>query len=364
VAETVRVLAAGFTSHKWLYAAAAIAQFSALVQSLYLGHPFDVRFALFSFKFVVITAVVATIYLTLKELVRLWRTGHEGSATVALGRLVIDDFLSPARLSNIAHATIPTSFFISAFLMLKAHLPEIHPFQWDVTFMEWDRALHFGFHPFELLQPVLGYPYVTKALAAAYYVWFLFMLIGWVVTAYARHDTPLRQRYLLAFTLCWFIGTNVLGTIFSSAGPCYYGRLLGGDDPYQPLMAYLHQADGITTITALAVQDTLWKGYLGVDGMVKGISAMPSMHVGMSMLLTMLSFGSGRRWLGWFFAAFTAIIFLGSIELAWHYAIDGYAGAAVALGSWYLAGRLVLQDRAEPKFVRARTNEASLPVAF
>jgi PAP2 superfamily len=346
VAETVRALARGFISHRWLYAVAAIAQISALAQSLYLGRPFDIRLVLFSFRIVLATAAAAALYLTIKEL---WRTRHERSATVALGRLVIHDFLGPERLANIVHSTIPTSFFMSAFLMLKAYLPEIHPFQWDPTFLEWDRALHFGFHAYQLLQPALGHPYVTKALNTAYNAWFFFMLIAWVVTAYARRDTPLRQRYMLAFTLCWFIGTNVLGTIFSSVGPCYYGRLLSGDDPFQPLMAYLHQADAITMISALRTQDMLWQGYLGSEGMVRGISAMPSMHVAMCVLLAVLGFASGRRWLGWFFAAFTATIFLGSIELAWHYAIDGYAGAAIALASWYFAGR----DAPEPVFARA-----------
>jgi hypothetical protein len=348
-----RSLTRGLVSHAWLYAIAAIAQVSALVESLYLGRPFEIRLVLFSFPVVIATAVAAALYLTVKELIRLWRVRHEGSATVALGRLVIHDFLAPERLANILHSTIATGFFISAFLTLKAFLPAIHPFQWDETLMELDRALHFGFHPYQLLQPGLGHHYVTKLLSFAYNAWFFIMLIAWVVTAYARRDTPLRRRYLLAFALCWFTGTNVLGTILSSGGPCYYGRLLGGDDPFQPLMAYLHQANEITTIYALAPQDMLWQSYVTGEGLAKGISAMPSMHVGMCVLLAMLGFGSGRRWLGWFFVAFTVMIFLGPIELAWHYAIDGYAGAAVALGAWYAAGRLVLRDAAEPEFATA-----------
>ncbi len=203
---------------------------------------------LFSFKFVVITAAVAALYLTIKELVQLWRVRHEGSATLALGRLLIDDFLGPERVANIVHATIPTGFFISAFLMLKAYLPEIHPFQWDPAFMELDRALHFGFHPYQLLQPILGYPYVTKALCVAYYFWFFFMLVAWVVTAYARRDTPLRQRYLLAFTLAgvgwagssshsqrlsFWARSNLLGTMPSMVMPgppwrWFLGTLLAG----------------------------------------------------------------------------------------------------------------------------------------
>jgi membrane-associated phospholipid phosphatase len=39
-------------------------------------------------------------------------------------------------------------------------------------------------------------------------------------------------------------------------------------------------------------------------------------------------------------AVFAAIIAVGSVLLAWHYAVDGYAGAAIALACWWLAGRL------------------------
>jgi hypothetical protein len=355
IAETLRVLAAGFVSHAWLYVVAVIAQMSALAESLYLGRPFEIGLVLFSFPAVMITAAAGAICLVIKELIRLWRIRHPGSATVALGRLVIHDFLAPERLANILHSTFAVSLFISAFITLKAFLPQIHAFQWDETFMEWDRALHFGFHPYELLQPVLGHPFVTKALNVAYNAWFFFMLAAWVVLGYARHDTALRRHFLLAFMLCWFAGTTVLGTIFSSAGPCFYGRLLGGDDPFQPLMAYLSRVDGATGLYALHTQDLLWKSYVDGQGLVTGISAMPSMHVATSVLLALLSFAGRKRWLGWFFVAFTAVILLGSVHLAWHYAIDGYAGVVVALAAWFVAGRLARWNPADQEFVRSQT---------
>jgi hypothetical protein len=301
-----------------------------------------------------ITAAAAAICLVIKELIRLWRIRHPGSATVALGRLVIHDFLAPERLANILHSTLAVSLFISAFITLKAFLPQIHAFEWDETFMEWDRALHFGFHPYELLQPVLGHPFITKALNVAYNAWFFFMLAAWVVLGYARRDTALRRHFLLAFMLCWFAGTTVLGTIFSSAGPCFYGRLLGGEDPFQPLMAYLSQVDGATGLYALHTQDLLWKSYVDGQGLVTGISAMPSMHVATSVLLALLSFAGRKRWLGWFFVAFTAVILLGSVHLAWHYAIDGYAGVVVALAAWFVAGRLARWNPADREFVSRR----------
>jgi hypothetical protein len=353
VTETGRALAVGLRSHAWLYAVATTAQLVAIVASFHLGRPFEVMMVvLFSLPIIVITAAAA-LYLVIKELIRLWRINHQGSATVALGRLVADDFLAPERLANIVHSTVVISIFMSAFTTLKIFLPEIHAFQWDVAFMEWDRTLHFGFHPYELLQPVLGYPHISKALNIAYNAWFFVMFTAWIVLGYARYDTRLRQHFLLAFMLCWFTGTNVLGTIFSSAGPCFYGRLLGVEDPFQPLMVYLNQVNAITELYSLATQHMLWEGYVGNESVLKGISAMPSMHVATCVLLALLGFASGRRWLGWSFVVFTAVIFLASIHLAWHYAIDGYAGAVVALVAWFGAGRIVRWDQVKQSLANA-----------
>jgi hypothetical protein len=353
MAETLRSIADGVSSHAWLYAAAAIVQVCALAESLYLGRPYEIKLVLFSLPLLAIFMVLAGFVLLFKELIRLARTGHQGSAFVALGKLVIHDFLAPERLANILHASVPTSFFMAGFLTLKNLLPEIHPFAWDSTLMEWDRVLHFGFHPYQILQPILGYPLITQALNYAYNAWFFFMITAWLVTAYARRDTALRQRFLLAFVLCWFIGTNVLGTIFSSVGPCFYGRLLGGEDPFQPLMSYLNQAGGASRLMALGVQDLLWDSYLGGPSLVKGISAMPSMHVATCVLLALLCFAAGQRWFGRFFLVFTATIFVASIHLAWHYAIDGYVGAAVALVTWFVAGQIVQCRPAKQEFAKA-----------
>ena len=91
--------------------------------------------------------------------------------------------------------------------------------------------------------------------------------------------------------------------------------------------------------------DVLWKNYETGTGPINGISAMPFMHVGTSVLFAMLGFASGQRWVGWLLTLFAALIFVGSVHLGGRYAIDGYAGAAVAIFGWWAAGRLVNWDR-------------------
>ena len=46
------------------------------------------------------------------------------------------------------------------------------------------------------------------------------------------------------------------------------------------------------------------------------------------------------RLLGAALTIVAAVTFAASIELGWHYALDGYVGALVACGIWWFAGRL------------------------
>ena len=111
-------------------------------------------------------------------------------------------------------------------------------------------------------------------------------------------------------------------------------------------MGWLAAASADYPIWSLGIMDALWKAYETGDGVVNGISAMPSMHVGTSVLFALLGFASGKRWVGWLLAGFAALIMIGSVHLGWHYAIDGYAGALVAVFGWWAAGKLVRWDRA------------------
>jgi membrane-associated phospholipid phosphatase len=92
-------------------------------------------------------------------------------------------------------------------------------------------------------------------------------------------------------------------------------------------------------VWALRIQEVLWQTYVNGSGSIGGISAMPSLHVASSVLLALYGFRVSRAH-GWCLTAFALMIFLGSIHLGWHYAVDGYLGAAVAFGSWAIAIRL------------------------
>jgi len=345
LAATAAALRDGLRRHALLYGFALFVLACATIESFWLGVPFDFTMVIiFTTPVLLVLTVMVIVALNL-EAVRLWQSGYQGSLFAGLARYARDSLLAPERVANAIHITLFMTIYMVGYTFMKKAIPTMHPFAWDQTFMAWDALIHFGRQPYEWLQPVLGHPLITAALNVNYNLWFAAMFTCWFWQGYARKDSALRQHFLLAYTLTWFIGTDILGTIFSSVGPCFYGRLLPGADPYAPLMAYLTEANTLYPIFSLATQDALWRSYETGVGIINGISAMPSMHIGTSTLFALLGFASGKRWLGWLFTIFAMLIFIGAIHLAWHYAIDLYLGIAVALACWWIAGRLVVWDR-------------------
>lgn len=222
--------------------------------------------------------------------------------------------------------------FASSFTVVKAAIPLLHPYAWDVRLADIDAALHGGVQPWAWLNAVLDKPLLTFVINFNYHLWFFIMfgMIYWL--AFAVEHARLRMQFLLSFVIAWILFGNVLATLLSSVGPCYYGRMIGGPDPYAGLMAYLHEANRQFPVWALTVQDLLWQGYHEQQGEARAlaISAMPSMHVSSSVLLALLGWRL-HRLAGIALTAFAVVIMVGSVHLGWHYAIDGYVGA---LGAW------------------------------
>ncbi len=255
-----------------------------------------------------------------------------------LARSTFHFFTHPRRLGFGLPMLLMFVFFAAIFTDIKQNIPRLFHFSWDLTFAEWDRLLHFGRHPWEWLQPVLGYPLVTFLLNCVYNFWFFAMWIFVVYLAFAQKASELRTRFFIAFFLTWSLGGSLFAALFSSAGPCYFSRLALSPDPYAGLMSYLHSVAETFPVWALNVQDMLWRSY-EQGGLVAGISAMPSMHNATALLLAL----AGRvlnKQLGYVLWAHCALIYVGSVHLAWHYAIDNYFGWAIALACWWAAAPL------------------------
>lgn len=246
------------------------------------------------------------------------------------------------RLLLAAPVLLALPLFTTSFTVFKAAISDFQPFAWDVRLAALDQALHGGVQPWLLLQGFLGHAPVTALLNGVYLVWFgvVWTAITWL--ALSLEQRRLRMQFLLSFLVAGILLGNVAALFFSSAGPCFYGLVAAGPDPYAGLFAYLRQADAAYPIAALDVQQALWSNYTARAGQHSlSISAMPSMHVATTTLLALMGWRV-HRWLGVALTAFLLLVMLASVHLGWHYAVDAYAGALGAALIWWAVGRLPL----------------------
>lgn len=321
----------------------ALQSMAAFGASVVLGIPFDLQMfrmlMMVCFQLVPVTLTLLVIFhfVYLATVVRPKRP---------LQRMISDGkrvFLDRDRMASGTLALASFVFFIGAFTFLKGAIPLMVPFSWDTTFAEMDRLLHFGTDPYKIVMAAFGTPLVVSAVNVAYHWWFFILYFLLILACFSKFDRKAAYTFLVSTVLVWFIGGNVLATLLSSAGPVYFERLGLGDD-FVPLTDTLKAFNEQYPVWALGVHELLWEGYVA-DGKVNGISAMPSMHVASTVLMTLYAF-TIRRWLGWAMVAFLFVIMVGSVMLAWHYAVDSYLGAILAVLGWKLARVLVARDPA------------------
>ncbi|WP_170294710.1 phosphatase PAP2 family protein [Roseospira navarrensis] len=243
----------------------------------------------------------------------------------------------------VATAVIPMvllPIFSTFFTSFKQSIAVINPFHWDETLMQWDAALHFGVHPWELLLPVLGHPVVIAVISYLYNVWMPVMYLIFCLFAITRSERVRRMHFLLSYFLTWTVLGSGFAYLFSSAGPCYFHEFVAGPNPYAPLFQHLNEGHESIPNMALLGQEYLWNGYEANQARAGGgISAMPSLHVAIATLWALFAWSRGPV-LRSLTVLYLAIIMVGSVLLGWHYAIDGYAGAFGAVVMYWVAGLL------------------------
>lgn len=257
----------------------------------------------------------------------------------------------PAEIAAFIILMVTFSIAFSCFTSLKSMIPVIVPYQYDALFAEVDKAMHLGVHPWVISHAVFNHPIATSIINFFYNIWFF---VSWSVLIFfmLRIRSPrLRNTFLLSFLLCWTMIGGLLAILMSSVGPCFYSEFVAGDNEYSALMQTLHgQRDWLSAhfdyfaIWALDIQSALWNLHASnVTAMGSGISAMPSMHVSTAVLMA-LGMNSLDKRLGAVFWIYALLIQIGSVHLAWHYAIDGYLSAVLTWVIWYATRFFVGSD--------------------
>jgi hypothetical protein len=236
---------------------------------------------------------------------------------------------SGAPWAAVLAGTILSAVAASAFLPLKFAIPSEVPFWLDQPIAGAERWL-FGTDPWLLLDGLLGWAVVP--LDWLYGCWLPVQSVILFTLILARPSRA-KSRALIAYSLTWFVLGAVAAMLLSSVGPIFYDRLYGGS-AFAPLAATLHERGAWL---AIGESNRMWTAFASNDpGLVAGISAAPSIHVAISLWIyltarTLMPRAAPAALL------YFALIWIGSVQLGWHYASDGLAGAAGMLGVWQLA---------------------------
>ena len=142
-------------------------------------------------------------------------------------------YLTRARLLHALPVLLLFPIFASSFTILKTAVPIIHPYSWDIRLAQWDLAI-------TRWHPSLGMDssdcsvilVLLPCINLSYHLWFFVMLAIFYWLAFTTDRPKLRAQFLLSFVISWIVLGTVLATVFSSVGPCFYGMLISGNDPY------------------------------------------------------------------------------------------------------------------------------------
>ncbi len=232
----------------------------------------------------------------------------------------------------VAIATVVIAIGASMFLPLKFAIPSEVPFWLDDPIAAGERAF-FGADPWMIVDQWLGAAILP--MDWLYGCWLPVQLVVLFLTVLAK-PSRMKTRSLIAYGLAWFLLGAVAAMLLSSVGPIFHDRIFGGD-AFRGLEDMLHRRRaGI----ALAESNRMWVSLNSErPGLVAGISAMPSIHVAVSLWIWLMARSLYRR-AAVAALAYFVLIWVGSVQLGWHYVSDGFVGALGMLAVWALAGVL------------------------
>jgi len=225
----------------------------------------------------------------------------------------------------------------AAFGSLKAGIPRAIPFWLDGPVSGLENGL-FGTDAWAALYSHLGWavPFFDSL-----YSTFVGTHLLAVLALLAIKPSPTKSRALVALALAWLVLGVVGAYLLSSAGPIFYDRVHGGHH-FSALTEMLKAHAHVATFTA----DALWTiQQEGIPRIGNGISAMPSMHVTLTLWLALILRKTRFALLGW---TYWGLIWIGSVLLGWHWFFDGFVGSAGMLALWGIAPRLCFKPSRAP----------------
>ncbi len=148
-----------------------------------------------------------------------------------------------------------------------------------------------------------------------YFAYWLYLMLVYCVLYRQRKFYDLAVMNL-AIIFCYFL-TRLAAIQYPTAGPAFY----------KPDLFYLSGTVSGVTQTLLI---KYMQGGIPQNGFIPGTMGMPSLHIGVTVMAAWF-LARNIRWTLWLSVTWIFLIWLSTVMLGWHYALDGVGGIVVVL---------------------------------
>lgn len=271
-------------------------------------------------------SVILSVFIALDVLPRaVWRARPAPGRLWAEMRSVVRERWAGHRLGYVLVGLF--SFYITyvAYRNFKGFLPFLRPEIRDTGLLELERAVFFGNDPATLLHNLLGTGFANSFLSTMYVIYLAFVPISLAAALVWFGDMRRGLWYAMALCLNWVLGA-VSYYLIPSMGPAFVAPELFSD---------------LAPSASSSLQNALWVERLNVlygsapgpaKDLLQSIAAFASLHVSVTLTAALIaSLVRANRWLRLGLWTYFWITVVATIYLGWHYVVDDFAGALIAV---------------------------------